>query len=353
MSVRRRLASGLLTLFAVALVAVVLLLIWKQPGTPPIRGADGAVVPESVSLLQQVELGGVEQWVLIRGHGPEKPVLLFLHGGPGMPMMYLAHAFQRPLEEEFLVVQWDRRGAGKSYSQTRPPDDMRISQLLSDTHQLIDVLKRRYKQEKIFLAGHSFGSYLGMLYAARYPEDLHAFIGIGQVVDREAARTIQEAFIRRKARELGRPEAIAELDSGGDAAFEAWLFEFGAELHGATSWWPLLWTGFLAPEYGLTDVMNVPKGSSFSSQHMQYDDLQTSLLDGVREVDVPVYFFTGRHDVTTPYELAEAYHQVIQAPDKGLVWFENSAHFPFFEEPDLFAAQMVVVRNSVIQENRR
>lgn len=116
-----------------------------------------------------------------------------------------------------------------------------------------------------------------------------------------AQKSIQEEFIRRKARELGRPEAISEIDSLGYPAFEPWLFAFGAELHEATSWWPLLWTGFLAPEYSLTDVLNVPKGSNFSSQHMQHDVLQASLLDGVREIDVPVYFFTGattsrRHD---------------------------------------------------------
>lgn len=260
-------------------------------------------------------------------------------------MMYLAHAFQRPLEDEFLVVQWDRRGAGKSFDESRQPGNMRVSQLLSDTRELIGVLKRRYQQERIFLAGHSFGTYLGTLYASLYPEDLFALISIGQVVDGDSARSIQANFIRRKAREQGRPEAVAEIDSLGYPAFESWLFEFGGELHKSTSWWPLLWTGFKAPEYSLTDVANVPKGSSFSSRHMQYDVLQTSLLHGIRKIDVPVYFFTGRHDYTTPHELVETYYEAIEAPEKRIVWFENSAHFPFFEEPESFAEKMVIVRD--------
>lgn len=345
MGVRKRVWQGLLAVVALLLLATAVLFVWKQPRTPTIRNADGLVVPGSVSSLEQIELGGVAQWVLIRGRSAENPILLFLHGGPGMPMMYLAHAFQRPLEDEFLVVQWDRRGAGKSFDESRQPEHMRVSQLLSDTRELIGVLKQRYQQERIFLAGHSFGSYLGMLYASRYPEDLHAFIGIGQVVDSDSARSIQADFIRRSAREQGRPEAIAEIDSLGYSAFESWLFEFGGELYTSTSWWPLLWTGFKAPEYGLADVANVPKGSSFSSRHMKYDVLQTSLLHGIRKVDVPVFFFTGRHDFTTPHELVEAYYEVIDAPVKEIVWFENSAHFPFFEEPGLFTQKMAAVRD--------
>lgn len=162
MGIRKGIWKSELTVVVLFLVEIALLFVWKQPRTPSIRDADGRAEPGSVSSLEQIEFGGVAQWVLIREWSAEKPILLFLHGGPGMPMMYLAHAFQRPLEENFLVVQWDRRGAGKSFDETVKPDDMRVSQLLSDAHELIGVLKQRYQQERIFLAGNSFGSYLGM-----------------------------------------------------------------------------------------------------------------------------------------------------------------------------------------------
>lgn len=340
MRVLKRLAALLITLLALLGVAVGVIVYVKQPHTPPIRGAGGELLPNSLASLEQVELSGMRQWILIRGRDASNPVLLFLHGGPGMPAMYLAHAFQRPLENDFVVVHWDRRGAGKTFSDALAPEDLSVGQLLSDTRELVELLRRRLNKEKIYLVGHSFGSYLGMLFVDRYPELLHAFVSVGQVVDDEAAREIQERFIRARAHKTGRSEAIEEIESRGEEAFEAWLFEFGGELRHATSWWPLLWAGLQAPEYSLSDVAKVPKGSSFSSQHMKYDVIDGPLIDHVTEVDIPVYFFTGRFDYTTPFELIQRYHGLLSAPHKQLVWFEDAAHFPFFEEPREFARTM-------------
>ena len=268
-----------------------------------------------------------------------------------MPAMYLAHAFQHPLEDDFVVVQWDRRGAGKTFSEAVTPEDLSVSQLLSDTRELVELLRHRFDEEKIYLVGHSFGSYLGMLFTYRYPELLHAFVGVGQVVNEEAAHAIQERFIRERARETGRTEALEQIEDQGETAFETWLFEFGGELHHATSWWPLLWTGFQAPEYSLSDVAKVPQGSSFSSEHMTYDVLDEALIDHVTEVKIPVYFFTGRFDYTTPFELVERYYDGLKAPAKEMVWFEDSAHFPFFEEPSAFAREMKEVLAQTYSEN--
>ncbi|MBD3336977.1 MAG: alpha/beta fold hydrolase [Candidatus Eisenbacteria bacterium] len=327
------------------LVAAAVLIYIKQPHTPPIRTDGGETASPGIASLEEVELGGVPQWILIRGQDRSNPVLLFLHGGPGMPMMYLAHAFQRPLEDDFVVVQWDRRGAGKTFRKDLTPEELSVSRMLSDTEELVRLLRRRFGRDKVYLAGHSFGSYLGMLFARRHPELLHAFIGIGQVVDGEAARTIQEEFIRDRARATGRTEAIEEIDSKGHAAFESWLFEFGAELKDASSWWPLLWTGIKAPEYSLLDAARVPQGSGFSSRHMSYDVVDGALIDHVTAVEIPVYFFTGRHDYTTPFALVENYLQVLDAPRKEIVWFEDSAHFPFFEQPGEFAESLKRVRD--------
>ncbi|UCC71490.1 MAG: alpha/beta hydrolase [Gemmatimonadota bacterium] len=322
---------------------VVVALYATRVRTPPIRDDDGRLIPGSVASLEQVTLGSLDQYVLIRGHDAGNPILLFLHGGPGMPMMYLAHAFQRELERDFLVVHWDQRGAGKSYSEDVPAESLNVEQLLSDTRELVEALRSRYAAEKIYLAGHSFGSYLGILFAARHPELLHAYIGIGQVVDEERAAEIQDEFIRVTARERGTEEALQELEEKGAGARERWLFELGGELYQHTSWMPLLWTGLRAPEYSLHDAMNVGKGSSFSSRHMQYNAISGPLIDQVTTVAVPVYFFSGRHDYTTPFELVEMYYERLEAPAKRIVWFDDSAHFPFFEEPERFAAEMRAV----------
>ena len=132
--------------------------------TPNIKGN------EAVATLEKINLGGVKQSVLIRGKDNSNPILLFLHGGPGMPMMYLSHSFQSDLEKEFIVVQWDRRGAGKSYNKNIDPSTITDEQYYEDTLSLISVLKTRFNTEKIFLVGHSWGTYLGSILANKNPE---------------------------------------------------------------------------------------------------------------------------------------------------------------------------------------
>ncbi|UCG52086.1 MAG: alpha/beta hydrolase [Candidatus Latescibacterota bacterium] len=339
----RRLTRFLFSAVAILGAVLIVVIYADRARTPVFEGDDGEVLKGSVASLETVNLGGLDQHVLIRGRDMTQPVLVFLHGGPGMPMMYLAHAFQAELENHFVVVHWDQRGAGKSYSDGIPVETMNVEQILSDALEFIELLKRQFGQNKIYLAGHSWGSYLGMLLVHRHPELFHAYIGIGQVTDPERSREIQDRFIRERARETGNTKAIEDLDSKGAAAHEMWLFKFGAELHDATSWVPFLLVGLRSSEYTFMDCLKIAPGSSFSSRHMTYNAINGPLIDEVTQVDVPVYFFTGRHDYTTPFELIEQYLEKIDAPTKKMVWFEDSAHFPFFEEPGEFAHEMKTV----------
>ena len=303
--------------------------------------------PQGIASLESIELGGYDQAVLIRGEDVSKPVLLFLHGGPGMPAMYLAHAFQRPLEADFIVVQWDQRGAGKSYRSDLDLETLRVSQLLSDATQLVDTLRSRFSQEKVYLVGHSWGSYLGTLLAQSIPDHLWAYVGVGQVVGGPQVDSLQAEFIRREAEARGVPEALEDLETQGTAGHEKWLFRFGAELTGATSWVPLLLTGLWAPEYNLRDVFRVAPGSSTSSARMVHDVIDRPIGTEVTSYSIPTFFFTGRSDWTTPHPLISEFYERIEAPHKELVWFEESAHFPFFEEPARFAEELRRVRDLV------
>jgi pimeloyl-ACP methyl ester carboxylesterase len=327
-----------------ALVTCVLLIIlvalWFRPAwTPTIP------VPQGIASLEQVELNGSHQWILIRGQDRDNPLVLFLHGGPGMPAMYLAHASTRKLERDFVVVHWDRRDAGKSYDPHMPTSQERVSQQLADAEALIRLLRQRFAARPMFLVGHSWGTYLGVLLAQRDPEWFAAYVGMGQVTDIAEQRLVADGFIEQEAQRRGRREATAEMQAQPDAYREKWLFEFGAELHHATSFLPLLMTGLAAPEYTLRDALNVPKGPQFAARHMQYDVIATSLSTTVRSLDIPVFLFAGRYDYVTPSALGVAYVQALQAPCKQIVWFENSAHFPFYEEPENFARAMRQVRD--------
>jgi pimeloyl-ACP methyl ester carboxylesterase len=343
----RKILKILLISAGILAVLFVLLLWVKRPRTPDIKGASGRRPPDAIASLERVSLGGWPQWILIRGEDRTRPVLLFLHGGPGMPMMYLAHAFQRPLEKHFVCVQWDQRGAGKSFSEEIPTETLTVEQILADALELIDLLRARFDQEKIFLAGHSWGSYLGMQLVARHPDKIAAYIGIGQVVDEARAQEAAERFLRGRAIETGDQEALLELDTQGPAVQEKWLFKYGAALYGKTGYTPFIWAGIKAPEYGLFDIRKVAQGSSFSSRHMQYNTLPGPLIDSVTRVSIPVAFFAGRDDYTTPSVLVEEYLDLLEAPIKRMVWFERSAHFPFFSEPEKFADEAVAFLSTI------
>ena len=239
--------------------------------------------------------------LFIRGKNKQNPILLFLHGGPGMPTMYLAHDFQHDLERDFVVVQWDRCGAGKSYAAGVSAPNLSVSDEIKDTIELIDQLRARLHQEKIYLVGFSYGTYLGILVAQRAPERLHAYVGVGQLAcSEEENRKIQDEWLLTVASKAHDRDAMDELTGKKVFDREKWLFKYGAEIHSAHSWWPLLWSGIRSPEYTFRDIMNVKKGVQFTASHLRYDAINGSILDNVSTIRIPVYFFSGRFDYTDP-----------------------------------------------------
>ena len=295
--------------------------------TPPILASN------SIADLTGVSINGDRQYLLLRGRDRSAPVLLFVHGGPGMPAMYLAHDFQRQLERHFVVVHWDQRGAGKSYKKAQDVGSLRISTLLEDMDLVVDALRQRLGQERLWIVGHSHGSYLGALYAGRHPEKVRAFVGVGQVANARDSRTLQlqEAFLRPKLAELGFAPDLP-IHAGN---VETLLFEAGAEIHGATSFTPLLTSGLVATEYSLFDALNIARGSQLSSRHMVYD-LPTDLVADQPAIGVPVAIVMGEHDYVTPHALAREYFDQLQAPDKEWFVVADTAHFPHFENPAEF-----------------
>lgn len=323
-------------IFLGLLLALVLLFAWigfefvlTRGGTPAIDGE------RAVAELTTVELGGAEQWVLIRGWDRRNPVLLWLHGGPGMPAMYLAHAFQRELERDFVVVHWDRVGAGKSYGATA---DLQITvrRRVDDTIALTEYLRERFGRDRLYLLGHSWGSYLGLLAVRERPELYRAFIGTGVIAGTRAeADSVRRDWITRRAEAAGDSVLLARLAGDGEVSEED-VFRYGGALRGAESFWPLLRIGLAAPEYTLADALNVRRGVQLVHERMEYDVSPVPLEGEIERVEVPVAFLLGRHDYTTPSSLAADYLDRLEAPYKRLVWFEDAAHFPFLSEPPAF-----------------
>jgi pimeloyl-ACP methyl ester carboxylesterase len=322
------------------MLGVVVVFFWLRGSTPAIRDAAGQVSPRAVAALEWPILGGVRQAVLLRGADTARPVVLFLHGGPGMPAMYLAHAFQHQLECDFVMVQWDRRGSGKSYGARVPADSLTVRRTLDDLYQLTNLLRARFHQDRIYLVAHSWGTYLAMVAITEHPEWYRAYVGIGQLVpDTAATHAAQRTLVLDEARRRGNTGLLARLASPSARVRESDLFSVGGELHDATSFWPLLRTGLLAPEYTLLDAWNVPRGARLLNATFARSP-GPALPPNGSSVRVPVFLFLGRYDYNTPSALAANYLATLGAPLKGVVWFERSAHFPFFEERERFRLEL-------------
>jgi pimeloyl-ACP methyl ester carboxylesterase len=272
-----------------AVSAIGLLLYWGlRVYTPPIAH-DPNSPDAAIASLEQIDLGGSKQWILIRGRSVHAPVVLFLHGGPGMPMMYMAYAFQRPLEADFLTVQWDRRGAGKSYSPVTDVSKMRVSQEVADTISLIENLRARFGAHKVILVGHSYGSTLGALVAARRPDLVRAYVGVGQVAcEASSEHRLQDSWLAAEARRAGDTDILQLATSGKPYDRESALFRYGGEIANQTSFLYIVEIGLRAPEYSLIDAFRVKAGVDFTHANLKNDVYRGALMDSVKKIEAPV-----------------------------------------------------------------
>lgn len=319
--------------------------------TKPIRDLRGNIISESITLLEKIELGGLRQSILIRGHNKNNPVLLFLHGGPGSPEMPFAYAFQQDLEKHFTVVHWDQRGAGKSFRIGLLKSTLTFEQYEKDTLELIDYLKNRLNQEKIVILGHSWGSILGMVLVHKYPEHFHAYVGIGQSVHLLEGEKLSYKYVLKTAKEQNNKKAIKHLekiknkeiwDLRYTQAQRKWLTKFGGWYHDATNSWVLGKNMFNCPEYNLIDCFKFFIGARFSYNQMWKSLMEEpSFIGRINEVKIPVFFLAGRYDYNTPSELVEKFYEQLVAPKKELIWFEESAHSPNYEEREYFDKIMI------------
>ena len=343
----------IIVLLAVFIGTVLLL---TYPRTPAITDSQGKNIPNSIAKLEKVKIGGIDQWILMRGTDIENPILLFLHGGPGFSEMGLFRHFNSELEKHFVVVNWDQRGAGKSYSKKLVDEPMAIEQFVSDGIEVVEFLKNKFKRDKIYLVGHSWGSLLGMLIISRYPESFYAYVGIGQCSNMPEGERVSYKYALEMAKKSNNQKAVKELEDigypvnglykdgfSGTITQRKWLIKFGGSLYGKNSWNPFIKRILFTKEYSLIDRINFFKVANIPSKikMMENEVFNVNFIEQIPEIRIPVYFFLGRHDYEVPAVVAEKYFEIINAPKKELIWFEKSGHFPCFEEADKFNTLMV------------
>ena len=342
----------------VLLMAILVLLSQFTAHTPPIMDQQGNGLNGSIAELQKVELNGHQEWISIRGKDCHNPVLLFLAGGPGGSQMAATRNELSGLEENFVVVNWDQPGSGKSYSAV-PNDKITADTYVDDGLALTDFLRQRFGTEKIYLMGESWGSVLGILLASASPEKYHAFIGTGQMVDFKET----EITDYKKAMELAKAnndqKIINQLISNGmppyygqditwkSAAYLNYLSNYMTNNPEITNGGYHTLRDMFSSEYGIIDSVNYFRGiiDTFNSVYPQLYDID--LRKSHTKLNIPVYFFIGKHDINAPIQLTQEYYDLLEAPKKELIWFEHSGHDPWINESELFVKQT----NRVFLEN--
>jgi pimeloyl-ACP methyl ester carboxylesterase len=356
----KKIAKALMYLLGAILLIILVLIItlWiKSPGkAQPVKGPGGDIPARSISSIEKVNLGGIDQYLIIRGADSTLPVMLFLHGGPGSPEFAFLQGFNPQLDQEYVMVYWEQRGAGKSWSKDTPVESMNLDQLIEDTRELAIYLTNRFRQEKIFIMGHSWGSLLGICTAHRYPEHFYACFGIGQVAHQYRGEKISFDWVKEQALERNDkkalkwilvadfPDSLAAAAEWGEflMAERNYVAKYGGAFRGMKSMLPLVRMVLNAREYTLGEKLNYMKGAMFSLETMWLDVINTNLFTAIDSLQVPVYVFQGVYDYQTPYVVAKEFYEQLSAPQKGFFRFENSAHSPLMEEPEKF--------NSLVRE---
>ena len=320
----------------------------RYPGTtPPFRGPGGEVVFGSIAEVAYRRLGGIDQWMMIRGHRVKNPALILLHGGPGLSETALFRRFNPALERSFTVVYWDQRGAGKSFDRTIPPSSMTVEQFISDLDELVDVVRARLGVATVVIFGHSWGSALGVLYAARFPEKVAGYVGCGQIGDAAAGESSSYAFALAEAQRSRKRWALRKLRAIGPpphTAEDLWTqrmtlsrLEGGMRPRALSK---LAWAMLSSKESSLLDLPSAMRGFRSSLGAMWPEVSRLNLIELVPALQMPVFFFLGRNDHWVPAETSVAYIDVLSAPSKRLVWFDESGHEPFVDEPVKFNVLM-------------
>jgi len=323
------------------LLALVVLLLAVSPGKTRPAAAGG------LAEKLWIDVNGVKQGMFLRSRDTTLPVLLFLHGGPGMPTYFLDRDHPTGLEELFTVCWWEQRGAGLSYHPDIPPQTMSLEQLIADTIEVTNYLRGRFGQDKIYLLGHSWGSYLGIQVAARAPELYHAYIGMAQMAHQIRSENEAYAYMLQRYRERGNRGMVRKMENnpiGMSAPLPpAYLKLRDPLMHGlgvgTTRDMKSVVTGIFFPvmgfpEYSFREKIIIWRGKAFSRRLLWDRMLMTDLAAEVPELAIPVYFVHGLHDYTITYAQTREYFGGLRAPLKGFYTFEGSAHSPAYEEPE-------------------
>ena len=329
----------------ISILFAILLSIGIFPSSESTHTNDG-----SINEKLYIDLGGTKQYVEITGKSANDPILLFIHGGPGWPQTPFLRYFNADLTKKVILVSWDQRGCGLSYMKDPNASNISLKQIVADAHQLTQYLKSRYHKNKIYLAGYSWGSIVGIKLAQQYPNDYSAYLSISQAIDLNKSIQVSRKWIKDQAisaHDSATLKAIHQLETY-DTSFCKGRLDCFIKQH-----------DLLGKYHGAIHTKKaedeIDKATTIYEDYKKYDwmagfvntaykveaDMFDNDIPQIKEIKIPVYFFVGRHDWTLPASITEEFCQKLKCPAKEMIWFENSGHELLEEEADLFNKKLL------------
>lgn len=348
-----------MVIYALVLVSglVIATLVWLaviSKGKPEaFRDENGDILEGSISEKTFVTIGGVKQGMFIRTRSSDNPVLLFLHGGPGFPNYFLFEKYKPDLEDFFTVCYWEQRGGGLSWSPEVTTESMTLSQLTEDAIEVANYLRRRFNKDKIYIMAWSGGTTIALPAVSKAPEIFHAYIAMGQIARQRESERIAFDFMLKRYTELNDRKSVKLLKKYGNLETEADLTAFYnsgvrdnmmhklgiGTMHNMRSVFKDIFLPvWKCRAYTMKEKYNIWKSklAFLPKTGLKTETLTTDFISSYPVVDVPIYFVSGKFDLTVNIDVSRNYYEIIEAPLKRFYTFEHSAHGPLFEEPERY-----------------
>jgi pimeloyl-ACP methyl ester carboxylesterase len=342
----------LLSIIGILLIGLIVLAVNSPGKLEPLKDSKGKEITGSIAEKNFIEIGGIRQGFFIRAENPDNPIILYLHGGPGSPMlpMVIPYEVSERLEKYFTVCYWEQRGAGISFSDSINPATMTIAQMIEDTREMTEYLQRRFNQDKIYLIGHSWGAYLGVKTIEKYPENYIAYIGMGQVSNQIESEKLAYDYMLQHATEINDKSAVKNLQKFDKNASDFPTMDYlttvrmslmnkygiGLAHEEKISMIDIAKMLLSFKGYTMSEKINFLKGIDFSQTTLWDYVVDDNLFESSAVFQVPVYITQGKYDYQVSHALAREWFEKIEAPQKAFFTFENSAHAPIMEEPEKF-----------------
>ena len=340
-----------MVLLSIIIILAITLMIYS-PGRPkPYLSENGMLLKNSISEKTIVTIGGVKQGMFIRSKNINNPILLYVHGGPAFPEYFLIEKYRPGLEDYFTVCYWEQRGGGLSYTPEVTLKSMNFDQLTSDAIEVSNYLRERFGKNKIYMMAHSGGTTFAIMAAARAPQLYYAYIGMAQITNQAESEKLAYRYMLEQYTALKNKKMIAELQKYPILDSTNYIIPFFKSLARDQSMHNLgigtmrnmrsvikdvfipVW---LCNAYTLREKMNIWVSKFFFIKKTELIDelFATNIPFKVPQLEIPVYFVSGKYDLTVNHDLCKAYLDKLKAPVKGFYTFKESAHSPIFEEPE-------------------